>query len=396
MASLFLIILALLIIAELLKGLSANGTPPVLQRFSWQLDLAYVMWNSIAYIRVACFAVLLFLLWRMYPSVPDSVVIYGSVLFVIWFGVMWLFNFFWVGKHKFDELDHPRFVTAEENEVDLDSDVMGTVLDGEAKAYPVDMVAYHHRIQDEIAGHPIWVTYCAMCRSGRIYDRRFEGEVLDFSLIGAITYNATFRDNQTRTWWRQETGEAVKGPLKGKVLEDMFVEHMSLRDWLTKHPDSRVLQREEKHEATYDWVRSILDGKRWFPAWYCFRKLQLVAGVDVDGRARAYDRDFLRRERVVNDTLGDRPIVVFSSEDGRTTLAYHREVDGKTLEFEAVDGKFRDRSSSSLWNLFGTCEGGEMAGKTLSPIQVRQQNIRSWKTFHPGTDVYPDEAVQTG
>ncbi|MEM7284391.1 MAG: hypothetical protein AAF438_22555, partial [Pseudomonadota bacterium] len=61
----FILIFVLLIVAELLKGLSANGTPPVLQKYAWQMDLAYVMWSSIAHIRMICFVILAALLWQM-------------------------------------------------------------------------------------------------------------------------------------------------------------------------------------------------------------------------------------------------------------------------------------------------------------------------------------------
>ena len=166
MSTAFIIIFLFLIVAELVKGLSANGTPPILQRFSWQLDVAYTMWNTIAYIRTICFVMLALLLLLMVPNLPEPIMIFGPILFLLWAGVMWLFNFFWVGKHKFDELPNPQFATTEDNKIDLDAEVMGTALDSEAKAYPVSMLAYHHRIQDEISGHPIWVTYCALCRSG--------------------------------------------------------------------------------------------------------------------------------------------------------------------------------------------------------------------------------------
>ena len=55
MESYFYLILSLLVLAELVKGLSANGTPPVLQRFSWQIDLAYFMWMNIVKFRIILF-----------------------------------------------------------------------------------------------------------------------------------------------------------------------------------------------------------------------------------------------------------------------------------------------------------------------------------------------------
>ena len=49
--TLFVGLFLILILAELVKGLSANGTPPVLQKLPGQLHLAYFMWSSIKVLR---------------------------------------------------------------------------------------------------------------------------------------------------------------------------------------------------------------------------------------------------------------------------------------------------------------------------------------------------------
>ena len=52
MTILFFCLCIALIFAECGKGLSANGTPPVLQSYPWQMDLAYFMWTNIAKFRI--------------------------------------------------------------------------------------------------------------------------------------------------------------------------------------------------------------------------------------------------------------------------------------------------------------------------------------------------------
>ncbi|MEM7283808.1 MAG: DUF3179 domain-containing (seleno)protein, partial [Pseudomonadota bacterium] len=283
---------------------------------------------------------------------------------------------------------NPRFVGKEENQVSLESQVMGTALNGEAKAYPVEMIAYHHQLPDKIAGHHIWVTYCALCMSGRIYDRIVEGQALDFTLVGAITFNATFRDSQTGSWWRQEMGDAAKGPLKGKVLEDMFVEHMSLRDWLDKHPDSQVLQYDSAYTPIYTRLSNILNGDAWFPGWHQQERWPMVVGLDLENHARSYDLDLLKNKRVINDRLGEVDVALFASEDGRTTTGFRRVVNDQTLDFVFEADRLKDTQTGSEWNLFGECGDGSLAGSTLDKLQVRQQNLRSWTEFHPDTTFY--------
>lgn len=111
----FYLVFTVLILAELIKGLSANGTPPVLQNYTWQLNLAYFMWSSIAYIRVLLATALAFLVWQMPPSERPSILFAGVIFSAVWAFVYWLFNLFWAGKYKFDPLKKPTFPDADSN-----------------------------------------------------------------------------------------------------------------------------------------------------------------------------------------------------------------------------------------------------------------------------------------
>ncbi len=71
--------------------------------------------------------------------------------------------------------------------------VMGITSGAAAKAYPIRLLAYHHRLDDELDGEPLWVTYCTMCRTGKIFSPMLEGRRLDFDLIGAVRYNSVSR-----------------------------------------------------------------------------------------------------------------------------------------------------------------------------------------------------------
>ena len=110
---------------ELIKGLSANGTPPVLQRFSWQMDLAYFMWSSILFFRIAFVAALVWMFVSM-PEESRMAVIPGGIVFAaLWGFIYWLFNRYWVGRFKFLPITQKRFEKAAGNEVGLDEQVLG-------------------------------------------------------------------------------------------------------------------------------------------------------------------------------------------------------------------------------------------------------------------------------
>jgi len=329
MVAMFFLVFIVLILAELLKGLSANGTPPVMQKFSWQLDLAHFMWTRILTIRI----ILVLILLAIFIATPSekrfSLIIGGILLGLIWGGIYWLFNRFWCGKYKFLPLPSPTFVGSASSKVDAKTQVIGIDHNGVQKAFPVSMLFYHHQIPNEIGGHPIWATYCGLCRSGRVYDRLVDGQALDFSLIGAITFNATFKDNQTGSWWRQETGEAVKGPHAGKSLEDMPFEQMTLENWLAKHPDSEILQYDPTFQNKYNFVSKLLSFEASLPGWQRHETPPLIIGVEADSQARAYDWNELKKRKLIVDDIGATPTLILCAEDESSAFVYDRTVKGE-------------------------------------------------------------------
>lgn len=388
MVTIFYTVFIVLILSEVVKGLSANGTPPVLQSYSWQLDLAYFMWTKIKYFRIILVAILGALLWQMSPSQRASIIIWIIILLVVWGFIYWLFNLFWVGKYKFHELKKPVFKSASDNEVLLSQQVLGVDWNGVQKAYPANMIFYHHQFSDTIADHPIITTYCGMCRSGRVYDGLVDGEALHLKLVGAVSYNAILKDTRTHTWWRQETGEAVKGKLKGRILKDVPMEQMSLENWLAKHPDSQVLQYDSNYLKQYNFLTKLMAYEASFPAWFRQETPPLVIGLEIDGHSRAYDWNSLQKLRIAMDSIGDKHLLLLSSEDGSSPFAYYRNLDDEIFEFEINGDVLTDKNTQSKWNLFGQCIEGKLKGKNLPGVQIYQQFVRAWVTFHPDSDFY--------
>ena len=67
---------------------------------------------------------------------------------------------FLIDHDRFIASTDPRVVAAEDVRwLDAGSEVFGVVLDGQARAYPIPMIAYHHVVNDRLAGLPVAVTY---------------------------------------------------------------------------------------------------------------------------------------------------------------------------------------------------------------------------------------------
>lgn len=388
MADSFLYVFAALALTELVKGLSANGTPPILQRFSWQIHLAYFMWSNIKLFRTVFVAALIVMFVMMPADARVSVIVPAIFIGAMWGFIYWLFNRFWVGKYKFLPITQRVFSSVKDNMVDDTIQVLGVDHNGEQKAYPTNMLFYHHQISDEVGGHPIAATYCGMCRAGRVYDALVDGQRLHFALVGAVNWNAVLRDDKTGTWWRQETGEAAKGALKGRVLEDMPFEQMSLKNWVEKYPDTKILQYDPLFAKKYNFLEALLKYEVSFPGWHMQKTPPLVLGVEVDGAAHAYDWNSLAKARLVHDTVGDTELLTVMDIEGVSGFVYDRTVDGEALEFTFNDEVMQDTKTGSSWDMFGRCIKGKLKGTELTTLQSHKQFVRAWVTFRPNSTFY--------
>ena len=130
--------------------------------------------------------------------------------------------------------------------------MVGVERDGEAKAWPIRFILYHHQVQDTIGGKPILVTYCNVCRTGRVFEPIVGGRHETFRLVGMDTFNAMFEDTRTGSWWRQATGTAVTGPLKGTCLTEVNSVQLTLGQFFALHPNALVMQPDPTFASEYD------------------------------------------------------------------------------------------------------------------------------------------------
>ena len=308
-------------------------------------------------------------------------------------GVYFMTNFKMSAEKFFQEPKEKRFATVAENKVELDRYVIGVVNNGEAKAYPVQFIAYHHKVQDSVGGMPVLVTYCSMCHTGRVFDPVVDGTYQQFRLVGARQYNAVIEDESTGTWWYQATGEAAAGPKTGSRLKEIPYEQIALSAWIEAHPNTLIMQADPAFTAMYqqfeeyEFMRELEPDSTTgvVPKWDISN---WVVGVDLGNAAKAFEWNDLTKVRVVNDAVGTTPVVVALEKDSLSYHVWNRAVDGATLEFrlDSAGHGLRDAATSSLWNWRGEAVEGSYQGKRLAPVQGHQEYWHSWKTFHPKTE----------
>ena len=208
--------------------------------------------------------------------------------------------------------------------------VLGYLAGGQAYAYPFKILNYHEIVNDDLGGVPVLISYCPLCRSAIVYDRRVDGDVLSFGNTSALyESDLVMVDRTTGSYWWQVAGTAIVGPLTDAALEPLPSVVATWTDWASLHPETLVLTRATGFSRPYErdafaGYADIIDSGRFpFPVGEAARDARLrpsalVVGVVINEVARAYPVENLIDP--INDEVGGNEIVVFPTEGGATVF----------------------------------------------------------------------------
>ena len=270
-----------------------------------------------------------------------------------------------------------------ENKVENNRLVIGVTHEGQAKAYPIQYLGYHHQVRDTLGNKPIMVTYCTVCRSGRVYEPIVNGKLEDFRLVGMDHFNAMFEDKTTKSWWQQATGEAVTGTLKGYQLPEFPSMQTTLSKWIELYPNTLVMQPDKNFQVEYDSMRTYEKGKltgkltrRDTNSW---QNKSWVVGVEIGKVSKAYDWNRLQKERIIYDELDNQPIAVILSKDSSSFVVLERM--NKKQTFSLAHDTLKSEANS--YNFMGQSLNSTVSD--LKRINAYQEYWHSWQYFHPST-----------
>ncbi|MET1414087.1 DUF3179 domain-containing protein [Roseibium sp. HPY-6] len=117
-------------------------------------------------------------------------------------------------------------------------------LDDAVKAYPLQILIWHEIVNDQIGNTPVSVTYCPLCNSSIVFDRRLDGDTLDFGTTGLLrNSDLVMYDRQSETWWQQFTGEGIVGTHAGRELKMIPSRVIAFEAFRKEHPNGDVLAR---------------------------------------------------------------------------------------------------------------------------------------------------------
>ena len=209
---------------------------------------------------------------------------------------------------------HPKFVEVTRMRGMRDDDlVIGFSHNGDTRAYSLRILVWHEIVNDTVGGWPIAVTYCPLCGTSMIFDRRAGRQTLSFGVSGLLYQSDVLMyDHQTESLWSQLEMQAVAGKLAGRPLNWLPSQHMTWRAWKERYPNSAVLSTDTGYNRNYGGTaykgyetnqqtmfpvphhRTDLPNKTW------------VVGVIVNGMPKAYPVRELERlgGKTITDTVG--------------------------------------------------------------------------------------------
>jgi len=316
------------------------------------------------------------------------------------------------GKDGIPSIDQPQFIAQEEAVKWLNGrePVISLEINGEAKAYPIQILIWHEITNDEIGGVPVAVTFCPLCYSSIVFDRRHNGDVLEFGVSGFLRHSDMIMyDRQTESMWQQFSGESLIGEYTGDFLTILSSQLISFDQFRETYPDARVLSRNTGHRRNYGenpyagyddinnsplMLREEVSDE--------IPPMEKVIGVRTDREVKGYTYSVTKAQKVLHDEVGGEPIVIFhldgmvsaldnrsisrSRDDGATGV-FSSILDGEQMEFEFKNGEIRDVQTGSIWSITGKAISGLMKGRQLYVKVYGDYFAFAWLVFYPETEM---------
>ncbi len=312
-------------------------------------------------------------------------------------------------------IDDPVFISQDEAAEWLagNEPVIALERNGDARAYPLQILTWHEIVNDTVGGDPVVVTFCPLCNSAIVFERVVDGEVTTFGTSGLLRFSdLVMWDRATESLWQQFTGEGIVGTHAGRQLAFLPSALVSFDDFREAYPDGLVLSRQTGHNRAY--------GQNPYVGYDTIGQSPFLFTGPTDGRlpamarvitvyfeaqdvAVAYPLETLASAGVINDRQVGLDLVVFhapgtASALGARTIAeaadvgatgvFSPMVDGERLTFKADDGVFQDEETGTTWNVLGLGVDGPLAGRALEPIVHADHFWFSWAAFRPDTIIY--------
>lgn len=301
-----------------------------------------------------------------------------------------------LGRDCVPPIDAPRYTStaaAEAWMADRDP-VVSVRLNGTAYAFPLPILRYHHIVNAEMGRERFAVTYSPHSGYAAVFDRTVGNRVVRFGNAGMLyNGNLIMYDDATGTLWSQFLGEAIRGARVPSKLETRPAHIVRWGLWSRTHPVGRVLSPDtgiynmsRYRDDPYFTYRSSPDAPVDRADWGALQPKDVVYGIEMHGEAAAFRDVTVRDLGVVQDQVGNTPVLLVQDEEEGVVRAFRRSIGRTTLRFEDDDGVLK--AANTTWSSDGVALRGALQGMRLEPVEAKRIYWFTWTLFHPDTDVF--------
>lgn len=312
-------------------------------------------------------------------------------------------------KDGIPSIDRPRFVPAEAVDwLAAQELVIAVRMGGKPRAYPLQILMWHELVNDVAGETPILVSYCPLCNSAIVFDRRVNGATLEFGVSGMLrNSDMVMYDRQSDSLWQQITGEGIVGSYTGSTLRILPSQMITFSQFKDAYPGGDVLSRETGYQRNYgqnpyrgyEFGRGpILPVRTGRPT--ALRPMEKLVVIQDGQGYRAYPVSSLARRTVWEDRVKGRPIVLFYSSEGLSPVDAPRMADSRSAgtvgvfsvengsrrrRFRSGRSRIEDIETGSGWSMTGMAIDGALKGTALQAIDHGVYFAFAWLAFKPDT-----------
>jgi len=244
-------------------------------------------------------------------------------------------------------LRNPEMIQA--NQADYlgdDNIVFGIEINGDARAYPKRILAWHEMFTDTIGGVDIAGVYCTLCGAVIPYRTEHNGTKYQLGTSGFLyRSNKLMYDQATQSLWSTSRGTPVLGPLVDKGIELQFesVVTTTWKEWRKRHPNTTVLSLNTGHLRNYDEGNAYKDyfstDRLMFNTPFSDKRLKNKQEIlalrfpAAPNQQLAIDTKFLSKNPVYQNQIGQQKFTVLTDKTGA-----NRVYDTKDIQLKTYDG----------------------------------------------------------
>lgn len=271
--------------------------------------------------------------------------------------------------------------------------VFGIEVNGDARAYPKRILAWHEMFTDNVGGIPVTGVYCTLCGTVILYKDIYKGVQHTFGTSGFLyRSNKLMYDKATQSLWNTHWGKPVVGPLVGKgiELEYMSVVTTTWGEWKKRHPNTSVLSLNTGHRRDYGEGIAYKDyfatDELMFNVPSTDKKLKhkqsilAIKLLDHPGEEVAISVKFLKKNPVYSYKIGNTNLVVLTDKTGANRVY---ETKGTIITSFDQNTIVRDNLGGS-WTLTED-KLINTTGKVLQRVPTYNAFWFGWKAAYPDT-----------